>query len=383
MVKRKQNFRQNLGCIAGLIILGQNQIVSGGGPSRSVQGPISSIGYRPSEELSNGIFGSLMYSADNKTLVAAAGDGTVRLYDAITAREKSTFKMESSTEGLKPSARIWSHLPDSWIFLMNGYSSNDLQLVDARSGNIHLRLEKLDQAMPLLQCAAFSSDGRLVAAGYQDTGEVVVWDAITGRRRFKTKAHVIPSHTEPFPRAVQPIPAPILALTFSPDASLLLSSSLGAPLRCWDVAIGAEVAPPIRITNPGMIAPSPDHKFVVMSERADDGEPSKRKYLLYDMTSWKKLSEWTAGVAVRLALLQGGRQLIWMKEGGIIQLRDANSGRVFSELDVQLRGPSECMAVSPDSKRIAVGGFNDHPVFGAIQLIEIDKTTLRLWKHQP
>ena len=373
---------------AGLIaavIFAHTCIGSWDGPSLPPPKAEPTIGFIPSEKLANGIFGSLVYSADSKSLAAAAGNGTVRIYDAITARERSAFMMKTSNQELRASARIWVRSPDDQLLLMNGYTQDDLQLVDAHTGELRRKLEKLDQARPLLRSVIYSSDGRFIAAGCQDSGEVFVWDAVTGRRRFKTPAHIVPAQTEPFPRAMQPIPAPIYSLAFTPDSSLLLWSSIGAPLRCWNVATATEVDPPVRIMSPDLLTLSPDGKLIVVSDRVGVGSDHSRRTMLYDMTTWKKRSEWvTPSPPVRQALLAGGQHLISMGYANrTIELRDTGDGRLQSQFDVQIRGPIECMAVSPDGKHIAIGGFNDHPMFGAVQLIEVDGSKLLPWKPQP
>lgn len=354
------------------------------GPSKPVQRVDASISYIPSEKFANGIFGSLVYSADSKILAAAAGDGTVRLYDAVTAQERSVLKMKGSATGLRASANIWTRSPEDQMLLMNNYASSELQLVDFRTGQPRVDLERSYKEANWVRCVACSPDGRLIAGGYGNSGEVVVWDAATGKRRFKTPAHIVPPQTDPFPRAMQPIPAPIYSLAFTPDASLLLSSSIGAPLRCWDVATGAEVDPPVRIAVPGLLPVSPGGKLLMLSDRVGVGNDFSRRYMLYDMTTWEKRSQWVgAGGPVQLALLDNGRSMLWMEDRRFVQLRDAHDGRVLSKLDVEIRGGVDCMAVSPDGKRIAVGGCGVHPMFGEIRLIEVEGTTLRLWSPKP
>jgi len=72
--------------------------------------------------------------------------------------------------------------------------------------------------------AAFSSDGRLVAAGTAD-GEVHVWDTSTGRRRGTLR--------DPCGSAVE-------ALAFSPDGSLIASGHRNGNCLLWSVKRGKD-----------------------------------------------------------------------------------------------------------------------------------------------
>lgn len=304
-------------------------------PSQQKEATIASIKYLPPGELTNGAFLSLVYSADSKTLIAAAADRSVHIYDFETAHEQVAFAIEESTPKSRGYAEIWARSPDDQMLIMSGSSANYLQSFAARSGKVRVNFERLDQEIPRVNCVACSVDGRLIAVGTVQ-GEVVVWDAATGHRQFKTSAHIFQPRTEPFPTTIAPFSAQILALAFNPDASLLLAASLGTPLRCWDVRSGAEVEPPVHIAESWDLAQSPDGKLIVTTDRADDGVLGHRKYLLYDMTTWKKQSEWTSVRAARLALLGPGRLLAFMEDRHTVQLRDVTDGAVLAKLDVAL-----------------------------------------------
>lgn len=98
--------------------------------------------------------------------------------------------------------------------------------------------------------AVFSPDGSMVATG--GTGEILVWDAGTGRRQG-SPFHGHEGH--------------VLGLAFSGDGSSLASSGEDLTLRLWRVAdrqpVGAVLRLPAPVRN---LAFSPDGRFLVGSQ---------------------------------------------------------------------------------------------------------------------
>lgn len=136
----------------------------------------------------NAVLG-LAYSPDGKTLVSASSDATVRLWDSATGRARMV---------LRGHAAPWD--------------------------------------------VAFSPDGKRIASGGKVTGEVILWDAATGK----------PIHT---------ISATVDRLAFSPNGGTLLGGG-GFSTRLWDVASGEErsIFPEEAGLMVGML---PDRKTVV------------------------------------------------------------------------------------------------------------------------
>jgi WD40 repeat protein/DNA-binding SARP family transcriptional activator len=120
----------------------------------------------------------LDFNADGRQLAVATGDGFVSVFDATTGR------------------RIWHRRADRW------YASS----------------------------VRFSPDGRLVAAGGSQKGEVVFFDAADGRRDGAP---------------IRAAAGYVLSLDFDPSGRTLATSGTDAAVRLWDAAtrqqIGADL----------------------------------------------------------------------------------------------------------------------------------------------
>jgi len=119
----------------------------------------------PLWEVGDGGFRSVTFSSDGQT-VAACGTGTgIKLYDAATGNERSTFA------------------PDVYAFYWLAFSGDNSILASAGANQVIClwnfetgkQITELSGHRGLVKCFGFSADGKLLISGGAD-GEVILWD---------------------------------------------------------------------------------------------------------------------------------------------------------------------------------------------------------------
>lgn len=135
-------------------------------------------GYPDSSHRGRYALGFLGFSEDGKNFLLARHEGRhgqrVAVLDGATGAEKFV---------IKPWSRLLVLSPDSRAIVVGDRSGN-VSLLDATSGRTLLQPDGLRGEV---RCVAFSSDGKLLAAG-DDGGRVRVWETSTGKLRSSISA---------------------------------------------------------------------------------------------------------------------------------------------------------------------------------------------------
>jgi len=218
-----------------------------------------------------------------------------------------------------------------------------------------------------IHCVAYSPDGRLVAAGSAGGGtdsgrELLVWEVATGREVF--------ARTRPGPD--------LLSLRFSPDGKWLaaghglLDENTKVPCLCrlWDVATGEEVATFPGRPGIGSLAFSPDGKRLALAttDVVELWDVRVRKAVRVLRPRFSPHWAWS------LAYSPDGQRIAVAYSDNTIQVW----GPETDQPDVIIQGKTFAygLAFSPDSRRLASANDNRsvtmwNPVTGA------ELTTLR------
>ncbi len=158
---------------------------------------------------------SVEWSRDGKMVASASGDGTVKLWDAITRRELRTIGGFASFPGSVAIA------PDGGLVAVAG-DQDGIRTVDLR-GSAGTRLLDVKDSGRVVE---FSPDGTLLAAGYGSSKAVVLWDVVSGQRvrvlgleRRGTGA--------------------MGSIAFSPDGTLIAAGDSDGTVTVYEVASGA------------------------------------------------------------------------------------------------------------------------------------------------
>lgn len=141
------------------------------------------------------------YAPDGKTLATGAMDGTVRLWDAATGKEKSVLR------GHRNSVYAVAFSPNGKL-LASGGGGMALRLWDAATGK---RLAILKGHTAVVKCLAFAPDGRTLVSGAGDlllsarSGQALWW-ILLGQQGYVT---------------LQQSTAGVLSIAFAPNGKWL------------------------------------------------------------------------------------------------------------------------------------------------------------------
>lgn len=286
-------------------------------------------------------FFSLAFSPSSRTLAAACGDTTVRLWNLDT-------KQETILTGHTDQARTVAFLPDGST-LASGGRDNAVRLWDLATCT---QRDALIGHTSAVQSLAISSDGGLLATGSADL-TAMLWEI--GRQNEMETLEV---------------EAPIQRMAFSPGGSLLALVEEGMPDQTafppddpWDTS-QEELAQSVRLLNTG------DHQGQLPSLTVQQGIRSiavsaggvlavatgEQEVRLWNITTQKEYepirSETAVGIAVVAFAANGELLVAGMDNGHLSGWDSRDRKRVFSFKVGQQS--VKCLAVSPDGQTAAV-----------------------------
>jgi WD40 repeat protein len=199
---------------------------------------------------------AVAYSPDGRTVVAAAEDRTIRIWDVANWRAVQIVGYVSHSVAFAPAGETLAFAADS---------TKAVHFWDVASRRERPALRHATD----VNAITYSPDGRLIAAGCSD-GSVHLWD-LAARRELA----VLRGHTEP-----------MCCVTFSRDGTMLASCGLDSTVRWWDVASQTAIATLRGHTTPvRSVSFSPDGK--ILASAGIDGS-----IRLWDTQSKRALAIW-------------------------------------------------------------------------------------------
>ncbi len=159
---------------------------------------------------------SLSFSPDGRTLALGAEDGTIRLWDMPSARERMVLRGHTGavwSVAFSPDRkRLISASPEGRVVLWDAIHGVVLRVL-ASKGNVPMR------------SVAFSPDGRTVGLGEpaRMTQDLMLWDVETGAIRTRLTGH----------------PCGVHVVTFSPDGRTLATAGSDGRIEVRDLTTGS------------------------------------------------------------------------------------------------------------------------------------------------
>jgi WD40 repeat protein len=153
---------------------------------------------------------SLAFAADGARLLGGSSNRSVTVWDSGSMERlfskawAGVFVAIPSPDGKRVAA---------------GAADGTLMVWDIAKGTVPLKLNP-PAGFGAILSAAFSPDGKRIAGGTEVSGDIGVWDAVSGQLLAVLKGHS----------------ASVDALTFSPDGSRIVSGSRDKTVRVWDAA---------------------------------------------------------------------------------------------------------------------------------------------------
>ena len=144
-------------------------------------------------------------------------DNTVKLWDAATGNSRTLLK-----QGLSEISVLCAAFSHNGKLLAACFQFHLLTVWDLSTGRVKLQNLQGPGAMTF-QCVAFTPDDKSVAVGHDD-GTVTLWEVESGLHQVSFKGHT---------NAVN-------ALAFSSDGRTLATAGADKTIRLWDVGTGQE-----------------------------------------------------------------------------------------------------------------------------------------------
>ena len=281
---------------------------------------------------------SVAYSPDGKLLVTTGYDKMVRVWDAITGKEKREFRVSSQ----RPNKVVFS--PDSKR-VATASEDNSARIWDVTSGQELLTLRGHTREV---LSVAYSSDGKMIATAGGDQ-HVKIWDAETGKESLTLRGHS----------------QWVNGVAFSHNGNQVVTACIDGKVRVFDVDDGR-----IRQTFDDQfgsvwgVAFSPDDTLIASGSGEWKWIEKRGQILIREAATGRVMHTLRAhaGLARTVAFSPDGKQLAsvggehWF-EPGVVKVWDVATGSELQSFAGHTLGLA-ALEYSPDGRTLASGGWD-------------------------
>jgi WD40 repeat protein len=288
---------------------------------------------------------SVAFSPTGEIIASGGYDGTIRLWDVMTGKERNHWLSSgvdpASNDNPRNAVNSVAFSPDGAL-LASGHGDSSVRFWEVVTGR---ELRQFPGSSFDILSVAFSPDGKLLATGGFEC-LVRLWEVSTGRKVAE------------FPGGIG-----VNQVAFSPDGRILAGASIDQGVLLWDVTKGdliqrlqvESVLGPSRVPVIASLAFSPDGKSIAFGS----GSFGLDFIELCDVVTGQKRQRFLGhhGDVGTVVFSPDGKELVSGASDGTVRLWDVATG-------LERRRPQghsgwvTALAISNDGKTIASGGLD-------------------------
>lgn len=189
---------------------------------------------------------------------------------------------------------------------------------------------------------AISPDGKTLAVGIANDGSVRLWAVEKIRPEYEVT--IFPAHGD---KVFSP---DVLGLAFSPDGKLVASSGFDGQVIVWDAVTGKMIKKFDVQDSVFEVAFSPDGKSLIA------GLSVKEEFIVWDTKTWEILNTFEGDQSWDLSLSKDGSKMISAGGGiHEANLWDVKTGKLLFNFQKETDGFAEAVSYDPNGKLVALG----------------------------